>query len=278
MNHQSKQLIAIIFVFVAVLLTTSALAISLSLEEVQFNIDTQNLDWTASENSISDLSDAEYDNLRSLKLPDDYLEPEEVPNLDPLPFGDRDSWDWRDHNGVTAVKHQGGCGSCWAFASTGVVESFILIYDGLNWDLSEQQLVSCNNQGYGCDGGWIYFQPYQYTGGVFESCMPYEASDSVPCTQNQCDKVAYIDSWSEINSSVNSIKNALVDGPVACAMYAFDDLSYYTGGCYSHGYASSVNHGVIIVGYNDNDCSGDGAWSLQLSSETSWTPPIAIFH
>ena len=64
------------------------------------------------------------------------------------------TFDWRNHNGYnycTPIKNQGGCGSCWAFALIGSVESNILIMDLTTTDLSEQWLVSCCGLG-GCSG------------------------------------------------------------------------------------------------------------------------------
>ena len=62
-------------------------------------------------------------------------------------------WDWRDEGGVTPVKHQGQCGSCWIFCAVGAFESTLLIETGVEHDLSEQQILVCNNDNEGCDGG-----------------------------------------------------------------------------------------------------------------------------
>ena len=55
------------------------------------------------------------------------------------------AFDWRtaySFSACTDVKSQGGCGACWAFAAIGVVESTLLIHEGVNTDLSEQWLIS----------------------------------------------------------------------------------------------------------------------------------------
>jgi len=69
------------------------------------------------------------------------------------------AFDWRDQGGVTSVKNQGACGSCWAFSSVGPLEANIKIKGEFEENLSEQYLVSCNTDGWGCDGGW-WAHPY----------------------------------------------------------------------------------------------------------------------
>lgn len=66
-------------------------------------------------------------------------------------------FNWCDQGGCTPIKDQGSCGSCWAFATAGVFELGIRIKDGVTKDLSEQYLVSCNTEGYSCQGGlWAH--------------------------------------------------------------------------------------------------------------------------
>jgi len=91
------------------------------------------------------------------------------------------SVDWRTSGIVSAVKDQGHCGSCWAFASTSVIESHVAKASGLLFDLSVQQMAmcapnpdECGGTG-GCEGstselGFDYiaksagmFQEYQYS-------------------------------------------------------------------------------------------------------------------
>jgi C1A family cysteine protease len=71
-----------------------------------------------------------------------------------------DRFDWRELNGCPPIRDQARCGSCWAFATVGALECNIKIKDGVEVDLSEQWLVSCNTQhdafgrSWSCSGGW----------------------------------------------------------------------------------------------------------------------------
>jgi C1A family cysteine protease len=75
------------------------------------------------------------------------------------------TFDWRNSGAVTAVKNQGSCGSCYAFASAGALEGLYKLKYGSLVDFSTQQVVDCSSaQGNGgCNGGnmensFIYWQ------------------------------------------------------------------------------------------------------------------------
>jgi cathepsin H len=65
------------------------------------------------------------------------------------------AYDWREHQGVSPVKNQGSCGSCWTFSTVGCLEAHSLIKYGSFDSLAEQQLVDCAQafDNHGCNGG-----------------------------------------------------------------------------------------------------------------------------
>jgi cathepsin F len=61
---------------------------------------------------------------------------------------------WVTAGAVSGVKDQGQCGSCWAFSSTGALESAHYLSSGSMLLFAEQQLVDCVRTCMGCNGGW----------------------------------------------------------------------------------------------------------------------------
>jgi C1A family cysteine protease len=179
-------------------------------------------------------------------------------------------WDWRQHNGVTPVKDQGNCGSCWAFSTVGTMEAMILIASGTTTDLSEQQLVSCDTEYYGCDGGNWAFDMEISPGAVLESCFPYQAAD-VPC-QTDCPYVYQLTSWGYVGNSssvpsVDAIKNAIYTyGPISVAVAVDGYFQAYTGGVFDDNTAYDINHAVVLVGWDDTN----GCWIMKNSWGTGW--------
>lgn len=132
----------------------------------------------AGHNKFSDYSPEEYNRmmgLRNMPLPTGN---EGIPQTFSDDLSVPSSVDWRKEGKVTAVKDQGSCGSCWAFSSTGALESAFAIKDGTLESLSEQQLVDCSTAygNNGCGGGW-YFWSYDYLiGGGNTKYMETEAN------------------------------------------------------------------------------------------------------
>jgi C1A family cysteine protease len=170
------------------------------------------------------------------------------------------SFDWRSADGenwLTPVKDQGNCGSCWAFATTALLEAMVKIskHWSLDIDLSEQMLLSCSNAG-DCELGGYAHKAAQYiktTGIPNESCYPYTAvkTSCHPCS-DWADRAVRITSWSWVSSSVTGIETALQNGPVASWMAVYSDFYHYTSGVYQPSGSSSYvgGHFVVIVGYN----------------------------
>jgi putative hemolysin len=213
-------------------------------------------------------------------IPVDANIPEEFPvygspDRDPPAY-----FNWCDLGGCTTIKNQGGCGSCWAFATVQPLECNILIKESTEVDLSEQWLVSCNQEGYDCGGGWWVHDYHQWatdpcggTGAVLEANFPYTATDA-PCNCPY-DHDYFIESWAYVGGSssvppVSSIKQAIMDwGPVSVALTVNTAFHDYTGGVFNSCTTADVNHGVALVGWDDT-LGASGAWLLKNSWGPGW--------
>ncbi len=244
--------------------------------EVNREIEARGYHWTAGATSLTAYTPDELAGMLGLVMPPEVER--RIGQEPPLPFPVRhdlpSSFDWRNLDGVTSVKNQGGCGSCWAFAGIGALEAVTKIYGDVEMDLSEQQILSCATPGTGCNGGWMatVWSWIRDHGAVTEACMPYQANDDVPCTEDQCAKVAATKLWIDIPNDVDQIKTAIYEyGPVATCFYVYDDFYYYNGGCYEHeNQVTWTNHAVVIVGWDDAMCEGEGAWLIKNSWGEGW--------
>eukprot|EP00034_Subulatomonas_tetraspora_P001636 GABW01001964.1.p1 GENE.GABW01001964.1~~GABW01001964.1.p1 ORF type:complete len:140 (-),score=63.09 GABW01001964.1:3-422(-) len=98
--------------------------------------------------------------------------------------------DWRTEGAVTPVKDQGQCGSCWAFSTTGTLESAWFLAGHDLPTLSEQNLMDCS-WSYGnmaCNGGMPdrALRYVKKNGGIdTEESYPYEMKSHFTCKYDE---------------------------------------------------------------------------------------------
>ncbi len=244
------------------------------IEAIKAKITAEGLGWEAGHNEIMNIPPEERRNLLGLEIPEHVRQRFERLNAMPRPalLTTQDYFDWRNFNCVSPVDDQRNCGSCWDFAATHAFEAAYIIATGEVEDFSEQQTLVCNTGGSGCDGGWMEdtYDVFMSYGAVEEECMPYYANDNYPCTQEDCTPVAFLDDYIDIAWNVNAMKNALMVGPLSTTFTVYDDFYAYRGGCYDHPNTQPLNHAVVIVGWDDNMCDGEGAWIVKNSWNTTF--------
>jgi len=195
------------------------------------------------------------------------------------------SVDWRTKGIVTPVKNQGGCGSCWAFATTETLESHAakLTTPPTLLVLSPQQLVSCapnpkhcGGTG-GCEGSTaeIAYDYLATSGGqTKESLIPYTARDS-KCEYDptKTPPAAAVTGFVKLpENNYTALMNAIAEiGPIAISVEADTWSSYGSGilppdGCNLGN--TDIDHAVQLVGYGTD--AGTDYWIVRNSWGRGW--------
>jgi len=210
------------------------------------------------------------------------------PGLKKPEFGGFPSrYDLRDLGYVTPIRDQGSCGSCWAFATYGSLESWLLVSGQGSQDLSENNLKECHGFDPGpCEGGnramsTAYLarrsgplaetdDPYQDTE---TGCSPYGRWPGIPVRWYVHD-VLYVPPRSGPLDNDDLKWTIMTYGAVATAMYW--DSSCYNSSDYTYYYDGELksNHLIDLVGWDDEKevpgAPGPGAWIARNSWGTGF--------
>ena len=192
--------------------------------------------------------------------------------------------DWVAKGGVTHVKDQGQCGSCWSFSTTGALEGAYFVKNNVLFSFSEQQLVDCDNlknggRDHGCNGGLMdnAFQWIDKNGGLCsEGSYPYVSGTTL--SAGACEKTCPLIDGSKILSFVDVKPNsdqdmmaALVKQPVSVAIEADQrEFQLYKSGVFTASCGTNLDHGVLVVGYGTDKDTGLDYYKVKNSWSETW--------
>jgi cathepsin B len=194
---------------------------------------------------------------------------------------------------IATIYNQAECGSCWAFGAVeSISDRFCIASKGkINYILSFQDLVSCDDNDDGCEGGDAdsAFNYVQTSGLVTGTCYPYGIPTCPPQDQpclnfvntpdcaNQCNdseiwsqSLHYLSNAYDISSDVSSIQTEIMtNGPVEVCFTVYEDFLSYKTGVYQYTTGQALGgHCVKMIGWGVE--KGVPYWLCNNSWTTYW--------
>jgi hypothetical protein len=166
-------------------------------------------------------------------------------------------------------RDQTQCGSCWAFSAAGTIEANWAIKNNLSpenyFHLSTQQLVDCDTNSGGCNGGSSVLAMSSYgvrNGLIPESSYPYtnvKGTCNTASINNATTKVKLASITNCTDCTIEKWYSLLQQGPIVISSYVTNNWFYYKKGIFSvaNCNTTSSNHAIIAVGWGvEKDSNG----------------------
>ena len=176
---------------------------------------------------------------------------------------------WTNEGGVTVMKNQGKCGSCWSFGAVGGVETRYFIKSKVLRNFAEKEYLDCAYEGQrdGCKGGWMS-DAYKYSnehGGRLASTAnyPYVAVDGTCKGADTADAAIAFKIGKNIAVAKGESANiaALAEGSIAMAFEVTNKFQQYRSGIIRDTTCTGrPNHAVTGVGYTETFVLVKNSW------------------
>ena len=170
---------------------------------------------------------------------------------------------------------QSDCGCCWAFSAIYVAEAKYALKHEVKKRLSVQEVVNCDKNSYGCNGGNPYyaFEWGKNNGFSADSVCPFKAVEDTCLFDEKLPKVKVLDHYYYMYPSEFQLNDILLtEGTFSFAINA-DKLQLYEKGILDLSEqdcpVEGVNHAVTMVGFGTTN-NEDYYWIVKNSWGGDW--------
>ena len=156
------------------------------------------------------------------------------------------------------IRHQGVCGSCYAFASVDAVSAIRQVNGCPYLMLSAQELVSFSGSygNQGCSGGTLEgsYDYMQNNGILYDSSLPYTSQQfssttlyPTPSSHHKVSASLFYNRWNVGSGDCGYLQKLLSNlGPIPVGVSSYQ-MQFYSSGQFQS-YSYQANHAALLIG------------------------------